>query len=65
MLTRSVYVRRLLPVDSEEYEKNPSAYLGQWKTDEEGELGEIVSENFIKIPSAVIIFSLTPSKVLL
>lgn len=52
MLTKTVYVRRLSPIDNEEYQKNPTGYTGQWTTNEDGEIGEIVSEHFIPVPDS-------------
>jgi hypothetical protein len=50
MLTRSVYVRKLIPTDPELYSANPNEYTGEWERNEEGEVGEIVSEHFIPVP---------------
>jgi len=52
MLTRSVYVRKLQPVNVEEYNNDPANYQGEWGDNPEGEIGEIVSQTFIPIPDA-------------
>lgn len=52
MLTRSIYVRKLQPVNLEEFQANPAGYSGEWQDNPESEIGEIVSEHLIPEPDA-------------
>lgn len=62
MLTRPIFVRRLVPADKAAFDavqahnenlqenQEPQVYEGAWQTNPEGEVGEVVSENFIPFP---------------
>lgn len=49
-LTRSVWVRRLVPSDKAAHDADPAAYQGTWESNPEGEIGEVVSETFLPTP---------------
>lgn len=47
MLTRSIWVRRLIPADQAAYDAATAAgllYTGEWKTNPGGEIGEAVTD---------------------
>lgn len=47
MLTRSIFVRRLVPTDQAAFDAAQNtevAYTGEWKTNPDGEIGEAVTD---------------------
>ncbi len=50
MLVRSFMVREMVPVDSDAFASNPAEYSGEWATNPEGDVGEVVSEHLVPIP---------------
>lgn len=49
-LTRSFFVRRLVPSDAATYAAEPHNYQGQWAMDSTGEVGEVVDQTPNPVP---------------
>lgn len=49
MLTRSIFVRRLIPGDTEAHAKDPEGYAGAWVSNPDGEIGEAVSVTWMPV----------------